>query len=218
MTDVATWVTGGIAALAAAVSVIFAWRADRSQRAAAAAQGEATKAARHAAEAADRAQRIQVRPTLRLEWDQRPAEDADNVPIVLSLLARNVGHGTAVIERVRLFEYGNLRVEFQDTRGLKLQIAEQFDLEIFQRLEGVRLESIPARLEIPALTEADRALEVGATRALFALIVDPAHAARICGKFRHHTTAQVSYRSLAGEEFETDQQFSDVRTQREGMA
>jgi hypothetical protein len=206
MTDMATWVTGGIAALAAIASAYFAWRAERSQRA-------ATTAAEKAADSADKAQRIQVRPALRFEWDERPEEDAYNVPIVLSYLVRNVGHGTAVIDRVRLFEHGNLRVEFHDTRGLEQKIADQFDSDIFQRIEGVRLEAIPARLNLPALTDNDRALAVGTTRVLFALKIDPAHAARISSRFRARVSAQARYQSLTGDVFDTDQQFSDVRHQ-----
>jgi len=158
VTDLAIWVTGGVAALAAVASSYFAWRAERSQVAAAAAQQEAAKAAQEAAGSADRAQRTQVRPTLRFEWDQGAAEDAYNVPIVLTYRVRNVGHGTAVLECVRLLEYGNLRMEFRDTRGFEQKLAEQFDVDIFQRLIGVRLDSVPARLNLPALTEGDRAL------------------------------------------------------------
>ena len=211
MSDIPTLVTGGISAIAAVVSVYFATRADRSQRAAVTAQQDATEAAKTAAEAADKAQRIQVRPALRLEWDERRMVPANNSPILLSHVVRNVGHGTAVIDRIKLFEWGNLRVDFHDTRGLEQKLAEQFDTDIFQRLEGVLMQSIPVELHIPRLTNIDRALEVGATRTLFELKIPAEHAPRIVTKFREHSSAQVLYRSLTGDEFNTEQQFADVQ-------
>jgi hypothetical protein len=220
MTDLATWITGGVSALAAVVAVNFAARADRAQRTAVAAQREATQAAREAAEAADRVQRIQIRPALSLEWADRRVLPANNAPILLSRVVRNVGHGTAVIEHIKLFEHGNLRVEFHDTRGIEQKIVEQFDVELFQPLEGVLMHSIPVELYIPPLTDIDRALEVGATRALFELKIGAEHAPRISAKFREWSSAEVLYRSLSGEEFSTDQQFADVREgeQRSGTA
>jgi hypothetical protein len=210
MTDLATWITGGVSAIAAAVSVFFAFRADRAQSAAAVAQREATQAAREAAESAEKAQRIQVRPALRLEWAEERELPANNAPILLSRLVRNVGHGTASIERIRLLEHGNLRVEFHDTRGIEHRLIEQFD-ELFLVLEGVRMNVIPAELCIPPLTDIDRALEVGASRALFVLRIPAAHACRIAERFRERSSAQVLYRSMAGEEFDTDQQFANLR-------
>ena len=211
MTDLATWITGGAAAVAAIASAIFAWLANQSQQAAMAAQQRATEAAGQAAEAADRAQRIQVRPALRIDWDQRAAEDVFNVPILLTLYVRNVGHGTAIIERVMLFERGNPRLDFGDTRNIEQELAEQLDVEIFQRLEGVPIAAIPGGLRISPLTDNDRALEVGVTRELFVLSIAPAHAARISNNFRNHVLAIVRYRSLTGEVFDTDRQFADVR-------
>lgn len=211
MTDMATWITGGVSAAAALFSLYFARRADRAQGAAVTAQREANQAAREAAESAEKAQRIQVRPALRLEWDDRLELPATNAPVPLSLLVRNVGHGTAAIERIRLFEHGNLRVEFHDTRGIEQRLVEQCDVELFQVLVGVRMDAIPAELDITPLTDVDRALEVGASRALFVLKIPGAHARRIVERFRARSSAQVLYRSLAGEEFNTDQQFADLR-------
>lgn len=203
MTDLATWITGGVSAIAAAVSVFFAFRADRAQNAAAA-------AAREAATSAEKAQRIQVRPALRFEWTQE-RELPPIHQVRLSLQIRNVGHGTAAIERIRLLEHGNPRVEFHDTRGIEQRLIEQFDAELFQVLEGVRIDAIPVTLRIPSLTDVDRALEVGASRALFVLKIPEAHAPRIVQRFRERSSAQVVYRSMAGEEFNTDQQFADLR-------
>jgi hypothetical protein len=213
MIDLATWITGGVSAAAAVFSLIFARRADRAQSAATAAQREATQAAREAAESADRAQRVQVRPALRLEWDERAVLPGHNVPILLSRVAHNVGHGTASIERIRLLENGNLRVDFHDTRGTEQRLIEQFD-ELFEVLMGVRMGVIPVELTIPPLTDADRGLEIGASRVLFELRIPGAHARRILERFREQSSAQVIYRSLAGEEFNTEQQFADVREER----
>lgn len=212
MNDVATWITGGISAIAAVVSVYFATRADRSQRAAVTAQLEATEAANAAAVAADKVQRIQVRPALRFEWDEQRMVPANNSPVLLSHVVRNIGHGTAVIDRIKLFEWGNLRVDFHDTRGFEQKLVEQFDTDIFQRLEGVRMHSIPVELCIPPLTNIDRGLEVGATRTLFELKIPFEHASRIATKFREHSSAHVVYRSLTGDEFNTEQQFVDAQS------
>lgn len=210
MTDLATWMTGGVSAIAAVFSLLFARRADRAQNAATAAQREATQAAREAAESAEKAQHIQVRPALRLEWGERPVLPGNNVPIVLSHVAHNIGHGTALIERIRLLEHGNLRVEFHDTRGIEQRLIDQFD-ELFQVLMGVRMGTIPVELSIPPLTDIDRGLEVGARRVLFELRIPGDHVRRIVARFRERSSAQVVYRSLAGEEFNTEQQFADVR-------
>lgn len=133
-----------------------------------------------------------------------------NAPILLSRVAHNIGHGTASIEQIRLLEHGNLRVEFHDTRGMEQRLIEQFD-ELFQVLMGVRMGTIPVELSIPPLTDVDRGLEVGASRVLFELRIPGAHARRIVERFRERSSAQVVYRSLAGEEFNTEQQFADVR-------
>jgi hypothetical protein len=217
MADLATWITGGVSAIAAAVSVFFAFRADRAQNAAATAQREATRAAREAAESAENAQRIQVRPALRLEWNEQDLLPGINVPVMLSRVAHNIGHGTASIERIRLLEHGNLRVEFHDTRGIEQRLIEQFD-ELFQILMGVRMSTIPVELSIPPLTDIDRGLEVGASRVLFELRIPGAHARRIVERFRERSSAEVVYRSLAGEEFNTEQQFADVREERRRRA
>ena len=207
MTDLATW----IAAIAALASACFAWLAVRSQRAAVDAQEEATAAAREAAASADKAQRIQFRPALHVSFQQHRDPDVDGMPVTLALAVRNVGHGTAVIEGIRLFQYGNASMEYHDTRGAEQKLTEQFDGELFLRLAGVRLEST-AELHLPPLTDIDRALETGATRTIFSLrITDTTRAARIVDRFREGLTAQVMYRSLAGDAFNTDQQFQDLR-------
>ena len=127
----------------------------------------ATQAAREAAESAEKAQRVQVRPALRLEWDERPLLPANKAPILLSRVAHHIGHGhgTASIEHIRLLEHGNLRVELHDTRGMEQRLIEQFD-QLFQVLMGVRMDTIPVELSIPPLTDVDRGLGVGASGTL----------------------------------------------------
>lgn len=119
--------------------------------------------------------------------------------------------GQPRLSALGLLEHGNPRVEFHDTRGVEQRLIEQFDAELFQVLEGVRMDAIPVTLRIPSLTDVDRALEVGASRALFVLKIPEAHAPRIVQRFRERSSAQVVYRSMTGEEFNTDQQFADLR-------
>lgn len=211
MTDLATWITGGISALAAAAAVYFAARADRAQRAAVMAQREATAAAREAAGSADKAQRIQIRPALRIDLDQQRGTNANGTPVILTLTVRNVGHGTAVIERVKLFQYGNPGVDYNDTYGFEQKLSEQFEQAIFLPLAGLPLTGAPAGLSLPALTDSTRALEAGATREIFTLSIGTPAASRIVARFHAGLTAHVIYRSLAGDEFSTHQQFADLR-------
>lgn len=82
----------------------------------------------------------------------------------------------------------------------------------------VRMSTILVELSMPVLTDTDRGLEVGASRVLFDLKIPGAHARRIVERFRERSSAQVVYRSLAGEEFNTEQQFADVREVRRRYA
>ena len=210
MIDLATW-TSVISAIAAVVAVYFSARATRAQRAAVVAQQEATAAARDAAKSADKAQRIQIRPALRINLDQQHGSNANGTPVTLTLTVRNVGHGTAVIERVKLFQYGNPGVEYTDTHGYEQKLLEQFDQAIFVPLAGLPLTGAAAGFSLPPLTDSTRALEVGATRDIFTLTIGTPAADRIVARFRAGLSAHVACRSLAGDEFSTDQQFADLR-------
>lgn len=214
MTHLATWITGGISAVAAAAAVWFAARADRAQRTAVMAQREATAAAREAAESADRAQRIQIRPALRIALDEQCGANPNGTPSILTLSVRNVGHGTAVIDRVKLFQFGNLSLDYNETYGFEQKLSEQFEAAIFVPLAGLPLSGAAAGLMLPPLRDSTRALEVGATRELFGLRIGTPAASRIVARFHAGLTAHVVYRSLAGDEFSTDQQFADLREAR----
>lgn len=198
------WVFGALSVLATFISAYFAWRAVQAQR-------EAASAAKQAAASAERIQRIQFRPAIVFEWDQEPELPGVNAAQVLRLNIRNVGHATAVLERIRLFEYGNLRLDYTETHGTGQRQLEDFDVEFFQTLAGARLAVYPASASMLELNDQQRAMEVGAVRALFAIKIPAAHADRVIGRFREGATARVSYRSLAGEEYDTEEQFADLR-------
>lgn len=210
MADLATWITGGISAIAAVVAVYFAARADRAQRTAVVAQQEAAAAAREAAESADKAQRINIRPALHLQLSKQQGSSFFGTELAVELRVSNVGHGTAVIDCVKLFQYGNPGIEYHDTSGFEQKLREQFDEKIFVPLVGHRMEMAAAVLTLPALTDSTRALEAGATRTVFTLKFGMA-GPNIRTRFNEGLTAQVVYRSMAGDLFNTEQQFADLR-------
>jgi hypothetical protein len=211
VTDLATWITVGVAAAAAVTWGYFSWRAQRARREAVVLERRTGGSARKSAESVDKAQRVRCGPALHVEWDQRATEGVGVAPVLLACRVRNTGDDTALIEGVRVLERGNLRLEFRDTRGNKEKILKQFDVGIWQCLLGVRLESTSARLTIPDLTDNDRALKVGATRTLLVLTIERTHALRICEKIRAHVDVQLIYRSTAAIGFDTEHRVADLR-------
>lgn len=85
--------------------------------------------------------------------DQQGGANANGTPTVLTLSVRNVGHGTAVIERVQLFQYGNASVDYNDTYGFEQKLSEQFETAIFVPLAGLLLSGAAAGLALPALRD-----------------------------------------------------------------
>jgi hypothetical protein len=143
--------------------------AARSQRDAAEAtreaarwQKDAAEAARATVESAERAQRTTSRPIIRLSLEWHRVLAANNSPIDFVIRVKNVGHGTAVVEQVQIFTWGNLNVSYARTDvGHHPSLEEQFDSDVFLRLLGMRMSALPATLEISPLTEATRAIDVG---------------------------------------------------------
>jgi len=211
-----------LAGAAAAVVLLYALmvlrESSRAYKAAAEAVREsarlherAAEASRAALQAAQRMQELASRPALKLFVDIRGhVPDVSNAPVIFCACAANVGHGTAVIERVRVSYGGAVRVEYTGTGGDVGRLQEQFDREVFQRITGVGLEALSAQLTYAVLTDSTRALEVGGRLELFSVQLF-AHNAHILERGFRELGVGIGYRSLSGAWFETAEQFAGLR-------
>jgi len=140
-----------------------------------------------AMDATRRAQELAARPVLRLAWDVRGrVPDVGHTPVVFAASVTNVGHGTAVIESVRLLTHGVVRVAYSSAEGDELErLKAEFDREVFRSITGGKLDVLRVQLY--------------------------AHQAELLEHGLEAVSVQVSYRSLAGTRFETAEQFADLR-------
>jgi hypothetical protein len=175
-------------------------------------QHEAAEALHAAMDSARRAQELASRPVLRFSWEVRGrVPDVGHSPVVFAAAVTNVGHGTAVIERVRILTQGVLRIEYSSAEGEELErLKEHFDREVFQRIAGTQMETLSAHLTLAQLTDSTRALEVGGRLDIFRLQLY-AHQAELLEHGLESAAVHVSYRSLAGARFEAADQFADLK-------
>jgi hypothetical protein len=180
-------------------------RAARSQHDTAEALAEAMDSAR-------RAQELAARPVLKLAWEVRGrVPDVGHSPVVFAASVTNVGHGTAVLERVRILTRGVVRLDYSSTEGdAHERLKGEFDREVFRSIAGTEIATLEARLTLAPLTDGTRALEVGGKLDVFRVQLY-AHQAELLEHGLEAATVEVSYRSLAGARFETAQQFADLR-------
>jgi len=179
---------------------------------AAASQHAAAETLRITLESARFAQELAFRPALRVAWEVRGhVPDVGHSPVVFAATVTNVGHGTAVIERVRLFLQGVARLEYSKAEGEELErLKEEFDREVFQVLAGARMEDLAAQFTLAPLTDSTRALEVGGRLDLLRVQLY-AHQAELLERSLAAAGVHVSYRSLAGTRFEAPEQFTQPR-------
>ncbi|HTW37640.1 MAG TPA: hypothetical protein VMD49_03650 [Steroidobacteraceae bacterium] len=165
-----------------------------------------------AMDATRRAQELAARPVLRLAWDVRGrVPDVGHTPVVFAASVTNVGHGTAVIESVRLLTHGVVRVAYSSAEGDELErLKAEFDREVFRSITGTDLATLEAHLTLAQLTDGTRALEVGGKLDVLRVQLY-AHQAELLEHGLEAVSVQVSYRSLAGTRFETAEQFADLR-------
>lgn len=180
---------------------------------AAASQHAAAETLRVTLESARFAQELAFRPALRFSWEVRGhVPDVGHAPVVFAATVTNVGHGTAVIERVRILTDGIARLEYSKAEGDEhARLAEEFDREVFQRMAGTRLETLSAQLTLAPLSDTTRALEVGGRLDVFRVQLY-AHQAELLESSLAAATVHVSYRSLAGTRFEAAEQFAASQT------
>ena len=177
---------------------------------AAASQHAAAETLRITLESARFAQELAFRPALRFSWEVRGhVPDVGHSPVVFAATVTNVGHGTAIIERVRILTQGAVRLEYSQAEGEGLErLAEDFDREVFQRLAGTDMQTLAAQLTLAPLTDSTRALEVGGRLDLFSVQLY-AHQAELLQAGLPRATVHLTYRSLAGTRFEAAEQFAD---------
>jgi type II secretory pathway pseudopilin PulG len=175
-------------------------------------QYDAAEALRAAIESARRTQELAARPVLRFSWEVRGrVPDVGHSPVVFAATVTNVGHGTAVIEQVRILTQGVARVTYSSAEGDGLErLKEELDREVFQRIAGASLEALSAHLTLAPLTDSTRALEVGGRLDIFRVQLY-AHQAQLVEYGLEAAAVHVSYRSLAGARFEASEQFADLK-------
>ena len=170
----------------------------------------AADATRHAVESARQAQELALRPVLRLSLEVRGLiPDVGNTPVVFAGCVVNVGHGTAIIERVQLSAREVAHLDYRTTAGSEQQLEEQFDRDLFRSLAGAKLEDLSAHLTLTPLIDSTRALEVGGRLDLFRLQVF-AHNADLVEQACRGLGIAVEYRSLTGASFDASEQFAGL--------
>ena len=151
------WVVQGVVVAAAAVALVYGLWLQRGQSAAtrravetahetarlalqaAQLQAESMQSARAAVEAAARVQRLAARPVLKVGLSVQGLSDVGRTPVVFALRVQNVGHGTAVLEEVRLRVRGEPALTYgPDTDDL----AGRVDACVFQRAVGTSVQSL----------------------------------------------------------------------------
>jgi hypothetical protein len=180
---------------------------------AAASQHAAAETLRITLESARFAQELAFRPALRFSWEVRGhIPDVGHSPVVFAATVTNVGHGTAVIERVRILIQGVERLAYSNVEGEELgRLKEEFDREVFQPLAGTRMETLSAQLTLAPLADSTRALEVGGRLDVFHVQLY-AHQAELLEHRLAAATVHLSYRSLAGTRYEAADQFSGTKS------
>jgi hypothetical protein len=217
------WVVQGLVAAATTIALLYGLWLLRRQTAAMGAAGDAARetarlsvqaaelharalaSATAAVEAATRIQRLAARPVLKIGLDVQGLSDLGRTPVVFALRARNVGHGTAVIEQVRLLIRGEPVLTYgPDTADLPARI----DREVFLRAVGASVQSLSGKLHVMALRDDARALEAAGSLDLLRVQVF-AHNAETVEQGLAMLSAEVGYRDLDGRRYTSADQFKE---------
>jgi hypothetical protein len=174
-------------------------------------QAQSIQSARAAVEAAARVQRLAARPALKIGLTvQGLSSDVGRTPVVFALRLQNVGHGTAVIERVELLirgapalTYGSGAAETHEDLGRRIE------RDVFQRAVGSSLQGLSGKLTVTALAEEARALEAAGCLDLLRVEVF-AHNADAVEQGLETLSAVVSYRDLDGGHYTSAEQFRSL--------
>ena len=215
------WVVQGAVVAATAVALVYALWLQRGQSQAARAAGEAARetarlslqaaelqaesiqAARATVAAAARVQQLAARPVLKVGLAVLGSGDVGRTPVVFALRVQNVGHGTAVIDVVRLRVRGERALTYGTGAN---ELDERVDSDVFQRAVGTSVRSLSGRLHVTALTDDARALEAAGSLDLLRVQVF-AHNAEAVEQGLAQLSAEIDYRDLDGGRYTSTDQF-----------
>jgi hypothetical protein len=229
------WLLQGIVVAAAAVALVYGLWLQRAQGQAARIAGEVARetarlslkaaelqaqsvqSAQAVVEAAARVQRLATRPALKIGLAvQGPVGDLGRTPVFFALRLRNVGHGTAVIDEVRLLvrgeaalTYGSELAAGADRAAGIEELSRRIESQVFQPAVGSSLQSLSGRLTVLPLAEEARALEAAGSVDLFQVQVF-AHNAEMVEQGLATLSAEVSYRDLDGGHYTSAEQFRSL--------
>lgn len=176
---------------------------------------QAIRSAAAAVEAAARVQRLAARPVLKVGLDVHGLTDVGRTPVVFSLRVTNVGHGTAVIEQVRLLVRGEVALTYgsgQSAIGVAgvaergASLARQVETDVFERAVGASVQALSGKLALLPLTDEVRALEAGGCLDLLRVQVY-AHNADAVEQGLETLSAEIRYRDLDGGLYTSTDQF-----------
>ncbi len=220
------WVAQGVVVAAAAVALVYGVWLQRGQSQAARVAGETARetarlslqaaglqaesiqSARAAVEAAARVQRLAARPVLKVGLSVDGLADVGRTPVVFALRIQNVGHGTAVLEEVRLRVRGEPALSYGPGAN---DLEGRFDAQVFRRAVGASVQSLSGQLRMVALTDDARALEAAGALDLLRVQVF-AHNADAVEQGLATLSAEISYRDLDGGRYLSTEQFRSLST------
>ncbi|HTV80919.1 MAG TPA: hypothetical protein VMF03_21895 [Steroidobacteraceae bacterium] len=204
------WLLQGLIVVAIAAALVYGlWLLRGHSRAASLAaelQARSIEAARAAVEAAARVQRLAARPVLKVGLVMQGSSDVGRTPVSFALQVRNVGHGTAVLQEIRLRVRGEPALSYA---GGAPDLAGQVDAQVFQRAVGASVQSLSGRLQVTALTDDVRAVEAAGSLDLLRVQVF-AHNAEVVEQGLATVSAEIAYRDLEGGEYLSTEQFRPV--------
>lgn len=174
-------------------------------------QAQSIQSARATVEAAARVQRLAARPVLKIGLTvQGLTGGAGRNPVVFALRLHNVGHGTAVIDQVRMAVRGEPVLTYgSGLAATRAELAERMETEVFRRAVGSSLQALSGKLTVTALADDARALEASGGLDLLRVQVF-AHNADAVEQGLETVSAEVSYRDLDGGEYTSAEQFRSL--------
>jgi hypothetical protein len=223
------WVVQAIAVAATALALVYGLWLLRAQTRAARAAGEAARdtasltlkaaelqsraiqSAAAVVEAAARVQRLAARPVLKIGLKVHGlSSEVGRNPVVFALRLQNVGHGTAVIDQIRLVVRGETALTYgSGLAQTNAELARRIETEVFQHAVGSSLQALSGKLTVTALTDDARALEASAGLDLLRVQVF-AHNADAVEQGLETLSAEVSYRDLDGGHYTSAEQFRSL--------
>ena len=174
-------------------------------------QAQAIQSAGAVVAAAARVQRLAARPVLKIGLKVHGlSSDVGRTPVVFALRLQNVGHGTAVIDQVRLAVRGTPVLTYgSGPAQTAAELGGRIETEVFQRAVGSSLRALSGKLTVTALTDEARALEASGGLDLLRVEVF-AHNADAVEQGLEALSAEVSYRDLDGGHYTSAEQFRSL--------